>query len=118
MNTIAFMGMPGGSELLLILFIILLLFGAKRLPELSRSLGKSLGEFKKGKEDLEREIGSVQEKVYEEVTKSEPEPVEEDAVETAETEKPEKAPDAEPVVAEEAADDVTDEEAKPPESAV
>ena len=47
MGTIAYFGMPGGSEVLLILFIILLLFGAKRLPELSRSLGKSLGEFKK-----------------------------------------------------------------------
>jgi len=55
MNTLAYFGMPGGSEVLLILFIILLLFGAKKLPELSRSLGKSLGEFKKGKEDLERE---------------------------------------------------------------
>ena len=55
MNTLAF-GMPGGQELLIILFIVLLLFGAKKLPELSRSLGKSMGEFKKGKEDLEREI--------------------------------------------------------------
>ena len=60
MNTLA-IGMPGGPELLVILFIILLLFGAKKLPELSRSLGKSLGEFKKGKEDLEREIREVEE---------------------------------------------------------
>lgn len=61
MNTIAYFGgMPGGPEVLVILFIILLLFGAKKLPELSRSLGKSLGEFKKGKDDLEREIREVQ----------------------------------------------------------
>lgn len=59
MNTLA-IGMPGGPELLVILFIVLLLFGAKKLPELSRSLGKSLGEFKKGKEDLEREIREVE----------------------------------------------------------
>lgn len=59
MNALAIMGLPGGSEVLLILLIILLLFGAKRLPELSRSLGKSLGEFKKGKEDLERELTEV-----------------------------------------------------------
>ncbi len=60
MNTIAYFGgMPGGPEILVILFIILLLFGAKKLPELSRSLGKSLGEFKKGKDDLEREIRDV-----------------------------------------------------------
>jgi len=51
MNTMAFMGMPGGSEMLLILFVILLLFGAKRLPELSRSLGRSISEFKKGQEE-------------------------------------------------------------------
>ena len=44
-------GMPGHMEILLIIFIILLLFGAKKLPELSRSLGKSLGEFKKGQKE-------------------------------------------------------------------
>ena len=66
---IAYFGMPGGSEVILILFIILLLFGAKKLPELSRSLGKSLGEFRKGKEDLEREIR--------EIAKEEPPPDEE-----------------------------------------
>ena len=43
--------MPGGPELLIILFVVLLLFGAKKLPELSRSLGKSLGEFKKGQKE-------------------------------------------------------------------
>lgn len=50
MQTLA-IGMPGGPELLVILFIVLLLFGAKKLPELSRSLGKSLGEFKKGQKE-------------------------------------------------------------------
>jgi len=64
MNALAYFGMPGGSEVILILFIILLLFGAKKLPELSRSLGKSLGEFKKGKEDLERELRDVQDDLH------------------------------------------------------
>ncbi len=50
MHTLA-IGMPGGPELLVIVFIILLLFGAKKLPELSRALGKSLGEFKKGQKE-------------------------------------------------------------------
>lgn len=50
MNTLA-LGMPGGQEMLVIAFIILLLFGAKKLPELSRALGKSLGEFKKGQQE-------------------------------------------------------------------
>ncbi|MFO7871554.1 MAG: twin-arginine translocase TatA/TatE family subunit [Kiritimatiellia bacterium] len=49
-------GMSGPFEVLLILFVILLLFGARRLPELSRSLGKSLGEFKKGREEGEKEL--------------------------------------------------------------
>lgn len=51
MHTLGFMGMPGHTEVILIVFIILLLFGAKKLPELSRSLGKSLGEFKKGQKE-------------------------------------------------------------------
>ncbi len=38
----------GGPELLLILGVIVLLFGAKKLPEFARSLGKAKGEFKKG----------------------------------------------------------------------
>lgn len=50
MGTLA-IGMPGGQELLIILFVVLLLFGAKKLPELSRALGKSLGEFKKGQKE-------------------------------------------------------------------
>ena len=54
MSTIAFMGMPGGSEMMVVFFVILLLFGAKRLPELSRALGKSLGEFKKGQQEGSR----------------------------------------------------------------
>jgi sec-independent protein translocase protein TatA len=57
------MGMPGQTEVLLIVFVILLLFGAKKLPELSRSLGKSLGEFKKGqKEGAEPDKGDAIEK--------------------------------------------------------
>jgi sec-independent protein translocase protein TatA len=44
-------GRLGGGELLVILFIVLLLFGSTKLPQLARSLGKSLSEFKKGKEE-------------------------------------------------------------------
>ncbi|MDF7797844.1 twin-arginine translocase TatA/TatE family subunit [Pontiellaceae bacterium B1224] len=60
--------MPGGSEVLLVLFVFLLLFGAKKLPELSRALGRSLGEFKKGKEDLEREIRDVEKDMHKAAT--------------------------------------------------
>ncbi len=47
---------PGWPEILFILLIILILFGAKRLPELARGLGQSLNEFKKAKEELDREV--------------------------------------------------------------
>lgn len=40
--------MPSPTELLVILGIVLLLFGAKKLPELARSMGKASREFKKG----------------------------------------------------------------------
>ena len=41
----------GPWQILLVLAIILMLFGGKKLPELARSLGKSLNEFKKGKDE-------------------------------------------------------------------
>jgi sec-independent protein translocase protein TatA len=46
----------GAQELLLILLIILLLFGARKIPEIARGLGKSVAEFKKGTKDMEEEI--------------------------------------------------------------
>ena len=44
----------GFPEILIIVLIILLLFGARKLPDLMRALGKSLGEFKKGREEGEQ----------------------------------------------------------------
>jgi sec-independent protein translocase protein TatA len=41
----------GSQELLVIFLIVLLLFGANKLPELARGLGKSLSEFKKGQSE-------------------------------------------------------------------
>ena len=58
MNTpiIFAIGMPSGSEWMLIFLAVLLLFGAKKLPEFARGLGRSMGEFKNAKREFEHEI--------------------------------------------------------------
>jgi len=50
------MGSFGMQEMVVIFIIILLLFGAKKLPELARGVGKSMGEFKKARDEFEHEI--------------------------------------------------------------
>ena len=49
---------PGlfGTEGLIIFLVILLLFGAKKIPELARGVGKAMGEFKKAREEFEHEV--------------------------------------------------------------
>jgi len=49
-------GNIGWSELILIFFIILLLFGAKRLPEIGKAMGKAIMGFKKGLKEAKKEI--------------------------------------------------------------
>ena len=50
------MNMPGPLETLVILLVILLLFGAKRLPEIGRALGEGIREFKKSLRDEDKKI--------------------------------------------------------------
>ncbi|HWA24419.1 MAG TPA: twin-arginine translocase TatA/TatE family subunit [Lacunisphaera sp.] len=52
----AFIEGIGGPELLLIMFIVLLLFGANRLPDLARGFGKAVREFKKATSGVEQEV--------------------------------------------------------------
>lgn len=49
-------GSLGMQEIVLILFILLLLFGARRLPELGQSLGRGIREFKRGVSEIKDEI--------------------------------------------------------------
>jgi sec-independent protein translocase protein TatA len=50
------MGFMGGQELLIILAIVIILFGAKKIPELASGLGKGIKEFKKASKDIEKGI--------------------------------------------------------------
>jgi sec-independent protein translocase protein TatA len=52
-------GNLGAVEIILILLVVLILFGAKKIPELAKGLGKGMSEFKKGLKDVEDEIKSA-----------------------------------------------------------
>jgi sec-independent protein translocase protein TatA len=54
--TLLFLGNVGGTEWLLIILVVLLLFGAKRIPELARGLGRGVREFKDASREIKREI--------------------------------------------------------------
>jgi len=56
MNLPLAIGLPGTPEIIVIVLIVVLLFGAKKIPELARGLGQSLGEFKKARDEFEREV--------------------------------------------------------------
>lgn len=51
-----FLFMPGGTELFVIVFVILLLFGGRKIPELMRGVGKGIREFNSAKATIESEI--------------------------------------------------------------
>ena len=63
---LAFLPTPGPMELLIVLFVILLLFGGKKLPGLSRALGRSLREFKKGKDEGAKALDEIKSDVVSE----------------------------------------------------
>ena len=77
----------GTTELLVILFIILLVFGAKKLPELAQGLGKGIREFKKASNDIQEELSMN--KPDEPVRKTEPEKTDTEKESTKNSEKPE-----------------------------
>jgi sec-independent protein translocase protein TatA len=57
------MGSIGGFEYVLIFLAILLLFGAKRIPDLARGLGQGIKEFRKASDDIKREIDRGKEEI-------------------------------------------------------
>jgi sec-independent protein translocase protein TatA len=55
------MGMPGPMEIVLIVAVIVLLFGAKKIPELAKGLGQGIKEFKKASQDIKQELNDDRE---------------------------------------------------------
>lgn len=88
MNTLAFIQNINGPEILLIFLIVLLLFGAKRLPELFKSFGKSIREFKKATSEIEDDIRTAMDEEPKK-PKPTPAPKQVESESTAETSQPE-----------------------------
>jgi sec-independent protein translocase protein TatA len=55
-TTPLFPGIPGGPELLIVLLVLVLLFGANKIPKLARSTGQAMGEFQRGRNEIEEEL--------------------------------------------------------------
>lgn len=56
LKPILLISMPGGSEWILIVLVILLFFGGKKIPDLMRGIGKGIREFNDAKENVKKEI--------------------------------------------------------------
>ena len=56
MDTLYLAFLPGGPEIFVILFVVLLLFGGRKIPELMRGLGKGIREFNSARATIESEI--------------------------------------------------------------
>ncbi|MBP3738966.1 MAG: twin-arginine translocase TatA/TatE family subunit [Muribaculaceae bacterium] len=56
MMILSLLGNLGTTELIIIVFVVLLLFGGKKIPELMKGLGKGVRSFKQGMNDIEEEI--------------------------------------------------------------
>ena len=50
------LGIVGPWQIVLVVLVVLLMFGGKKIPELMKGLGKGISEFKKGKNDIEKDL--------------------------------------------------------------
>ncbi|MEQ8243214.1 twin-arginine translocase TatA/TatE family subunit [Fulvivirga sp.] len=56
MESILAIGMPGGWEWIIIILVVLIFFGAKKIPELARGLGRGIREFKDATKEIKKDI--------------------------------------------------------------
>ncbi|GAB5526335.1 MAG: twin-arginine translocase TatA/TatE family subunit [Roseivirga sp.] len=63
MEAILAIGMPGGMELFIILFVVLLLFGAKKIPDLARGMGRGIREFKDATKEIKKEVDDASKEI-------------------------------------------------------
>jgi sec-independent protein translocase protein TatA len=56
MSTTLLLSMPGGTEMILIIAVVLLMFGGKKIPELMKGIGKGMREFKDAKDNVKNEL--------------------------------------------------------------
>lgn len=56
MNSLLALGMPGGWEWIIIILVVLIFFGAKKIPELARGLGRGIREFKDATKEIKKDI--------------------------------------------------------------
>lgn len=61
----------GGPEIIIIMLVVVMLFGSKKIPEIARGLGKGMRELKDASNDIKREIRSSASSVKEEIQKVE-----------------------------------------------
>lgn len=71
MNTLLFLNM-GGGEIFLILLIVIIFFGSKKIPELARGLGKGMREFKDATNSIQNEIQRTANEVASDIKKDLP----------------------------------------------
>ncbi|MFD1645040.1 twin-arginine translocase TatA/TatE family subunit [Haloarchaeobius litoreus] len=58
-TTPLFVGGLGAPEVVLIFLVVVLLFGANKIPKIARSTGEAMGEFQKGREEVEQELEEI-----------------------------------------------------------
>ena len=56
LNSVFLLSMPGGSEWILIILVVLLMFGGRKIPELMRGVGRGIREFQDAKTSVKNEI--------------------------------------------------------------